>query len=91
MAGKYKPFGVDLDPSGELNEKIRPDGDVDGYIRGEKVNYDEIINELEERTTRAGQGKPAAKPKMYFGGYGAGTNRKAWESDEDYARRIKEI
>ena len=90
MGSKYKPFGVDLDPSGEINEQIRPDGDIDGFIRGEKVNYDEVINELEERSTKASQGKPTEKPRMYFGGYGDGKLRKSWETEEQHAKRLME-
>ena len=68
--GNYKPFGVDLDPKGELNEKVLPDGDMSGSIRGESVNYDEVINELEERATRVSEGKEPTKTKSYFVGYG---------------------
>lgn len=66
--GRYKPFGVDLDPKGELAENNLPDGDIDGYVRGEKVNYDNVIDELEERATRVSEGKPPVVGKKYFTG-----------------------
>ena len=40
MANKYKPFGVDLDPKGDLKEKNLPDGDIHATIKGEKVPYE---------------------------------------------------
>lgn len=70
MATKYKPFGVDLDPTGDLNETILPDGDVSGEIRGEKVNYDNVINELEERANRVQSGKKPNKSRFFFAGIG---------------------
>lgn len=70
MAGKYKPFGVDLDPNNELDETILPDGDVAGSIRGERLNYDNVIDELEERATRVHEGKPPVKPRSIFHGIG---------------------
>lgn len=72
MATKYKPFGVDLDPKGELNETILPDGDVSGEIRGEKVNYDYVIDELEERANRVQSGKKPDQLKFFSG---VGDNR----------------
>tara|TARA_R100001377_G_scaffold85331_1_gene71666 strand:- start:2979 stop:3209 length:231 start_codon:yes stop_codon:yes gene_type:complete len=68
MVEKYKPFGVNLDPKGELSEKNLPDGDIRAKIKGETVNYDEMINELEERATNSKKGKPIST-KKYFGGW----------------------
>ena len=65
---KYKPFGVDLDPKGELSEKNLPDGDVHAEIKGEKVSYDTMIDELEERANNAARGKRVSSRK-YFGGW----------------------
>ena len=65
---KYKPFGVDLDPKGELSEKNLPDGDVHAEIKGEKVSYDTMIDELEERANNAARGKRVASRK-YFSGW----------------------
>jgi len=65
---KYKPFGVDLDPKGELSEKNLPDGDVHAEIKGEKVTYDTMIDELEERANNASRGKRVASRK-YFSGW----------------------
>ena len=65
---KYKPFGVDLDPKSELSEKNLPDGDVHAEIKGEKVSYDTMIDELEERANNAARGKRVSSRK-YFGGW----------------------
>lgn len=68
MANKYKPFGVDLDPKGDLKEKNLPDGDIHATIKGEKVPYETMINELEERANNATRGKRVST-KKYFGGW----------------------
>jgi acylphosphatase len=68
MAQKYKPFGVDLDPKGELAERNLPDGDIHAKIKGESVSYDTMIDELEERANNAARGKPVAS-KKYFSGW----------------------
>jgi|TARA_Y100000310_G_C20325625_1_gene642851 hypothetical protein len=68
MAQKYKPFGVDLDPQGELAEKNLPDGDIHAKIKGETVSYDTMIDELEDRANKAARGRPV-NPKKYFSGW----------------------
>ena len=65
---KSKPFGGDLDPKGELSEKNLPDGDVHAEIKGEKVSYDTMIDELEERANNAARGKRVSSRK-YFSGW----------------------
>jgi len=67
MAHKYKPFGVDLDPKGELAERNLPDGDIKAKIKGETVSYDTMIDELEERANNAVRGRPVSK--KYFSGW----------------------
>jgi len=68
MAHKYKPFGVDLDPKGELAERNLPDGDIKAKIKGETVSYDTMIDELEERANNAVRGRPVLS-KKYFSGW----------------------
>lgn len=68
MAHKYKPFGVDLDPKGELAERNLPDGDIKAKIKGETVSYDTMIDELEERANNAVRGRPVSS-KKYFSGW----------------------
>ena len=66
---KYKPFGVDLDPKGELKETNLPDGDISAEIRGEKVRYSSMIDELEERANNAAKGKKPVTNRKYFNGW----------------------
>jgi len=68
MGQKYKPFGVDLDPKGELSERNLPDGDIHAEIKGETVSYDTMIDELEERANNAARGKRVSSRK-YFSGW----------------------
>lgn len=67
MAGKYNPFGVDLDPAGELSESNLPDGDIKASIRGENVSYDTMIDELEERSNNAAKGRRIKHRKLFSG------------------------
>ncbi len=73
---KYKPFGVDLDPAKELRETNLPDGDIDASIRGEKVPYESMIDELEERANNVSKGKKPAPNRKYFNGWEPPNKRK---------------
>tara|TARA_R100001082_G_scaffold44068_1_gene23357 strand:- start:270 stop:503 length:234 start_codon:yes stop_codon:yes gene_type:complete len=73
---KYKPFGVDLDPKGELKETNLPDGDISAEIRGEKVRYSKMIDELEERANNVAKGKRPATNRKYFSGWEPPNKRK---------------
>lgn len=62
---RYKPFGVDLDPDGDLKEERLPDGDAQAYYKGKKIDYDkDMIDILEERADRISRGLPPTK-KIY--------------------------
>ena len=70
----HKPFGIDLDPNGDLTHTPLPDGDVKVTHKGEKIRYMQYIDEMEERATRKGEGKNPVKASVgYFSGFGKGT------------------
>ncbi len=73
---KYKPFGVDLDPKGDLKETNLPDGDISAEIRGEKVRYSKMIDELEERANNVAKGKKPVTNRKYFNGWEPPNKRK---------------
>ena len=73
---KYKPFGVDLDPKNELKETVLPDGDASAEIRGEKVRYYRMIDELEERANNVAKGKKPVTNRKYFNGWEPPNKRK---------------
>ena len=70
----HKPFGIDLDPNGDLTHTPLPDGDVKVTHKGEPIRYMQYIDEMEERATRKGEGKNPVKASVgYFSGFGKGT------------------
>ena len=69
----HKPFGVDLDPNGDLTHTPLPDGDVNVTHKGEKIRYMQYIDEMEESATRKSEGKTPVKASLgYFSGFGKG-------------------
>ena len=70
----HKPFGIDLDPNGDLTHTPQPDGDVKVTHKGEKIRYMQYIDEMEERATRKSEGKTPVKSSVgFFSGFGKGT------------------
>jgi len=63
---KYKLFGVNIDPCGDLDEKVMPDGDIKATYKGGNIPYDDMIDILEERTTNISKGRPVGR-QMFSG------------------------
>ena len=62
---RYKPFGIDLDPDGDLKEERLPDGDAQAYYKGKKIDYDkDMIDILQERAERVERGLPPTKKQF---------------------------
>ena len=64
-----KILGVDFDPKGDMVVDVKPDGDCDVKYKGQKMDYDTYVDELEDRATRNQQGKSITSNSIgLFGG-----------------------
>tara|TARA_R100000353_G_scaffold165321_1_gene126408 strand:- start:154 stop:414 length:261 start_codon:yes stop_codon:yes gene_type:complete len=64
----FKPFDVDLNKDKTLGESIAPDGEPIGFYKGQKVDYDVIINEMHDRSMEnLQQGKIKSRKLMFSG------------------------
>ena len=52
-----KIMGVDFDPKGDMVVDVKDDGDCDVKYKGQKMDYNTYVDELEERANRHQQGK----------------------------------
>ena len=52
-----KIMGVDFDPKGDMVVDVKDDGDCDVNYKGQKMDYNTYVDELEERANRHQQGK----------------------------------
>jgi len=52
-----KILGVDFDPKCDMQVDVKPDGDCEVKYKGQDMNYDTYVDELEDRATRNQQGK----------------------------------
>ena len=50
-------MGVDFDPKGDMVVDVKDDGDCDVKYKGQKMDYNTYVDELEERAIRHQQGK----------------------------------
>ena len=50
-------MGVDYDPKGDMVVDVKDDGDCDVKYKGQKMDYNTYVDELEERANRHQQGK----------------------------------
>ena len=50
-------MGVDFDPKGDMVVDVKDDGDCDLKYKGQKMDYNTYVDELEERANRHQQGK----------------------------------
>lgn len=64
----FKPFGTDLNKDGTLGEGVSPEGEPVGFYKGQQVDYDVIIDEIEERATKNQEGKTIKSRKLMFSG-----------------------
>ncbi len=75
-----KILGVDYDPKGDMSLDVKPDGDCEVKYKGQKMDYNTYIDEIEERATRNQQGKSiTAKSIGTFGGWGKGKLKKPYK------------
>ena len=74
-----KILGVDFDPKGDMVLDVKDDGDCDVKYKGQKMDYDTYVDELEDRATRHQQGKSITSSVGLFGGFGKGKLRKPYK------------
>jgi hypothetical protein len=69
MSKHSKLLGVDLDPNDDMVLNKKPDGDCDVTYKGQNMDYNTYVDELEERANRKQQGKTLVKDSIgLFGG-----------------------
>ena len=71
--GGHSPFGIDLDPDKKLCHVTEEDGSQSTYHNGDKISYDDYVNNLEETCHKRSQGKSATG---LFSGFSFGTKKK---------------
>ena len=70
-------FGVDLDPKNDMKLDKKSDGDCDVKYKGQDMNFDTYVDELEERANRQQQGKSLTSNSIgLFGGVSFDKNGK---------------
>ena len=75
-----KILGVDFDPKGDMVLDVKDDGDCDVKYKGQNMDFDTYVDELEDRTTRHQQGKSITTSSIgTFSGFGEGTLRKPYK------------
>ena len=70
-----KILGVDFDPNEDMKLKELPDGDVSVKHKGQNMDFDSYVDEIEERTHKHQQGKSITHTGL-FAGFGRGTLNK---------------
>ena len=50
-------MGVDYDPKGDMVVDVKDDGDCEVKYKGQKMDYDTYVDEMEDRATRNQQGR----------------------------------
>jgi len=72
-----------LDPNNDITTDVVDGGtDAECTYKGSSVSYEDMIDIYEERATNLGKGKPHTT-KKYFGGWGEGTLKKAWQNKQE--------
>ena len=71
-----KLLGKDIDPQGDFEHEITPEGDMNAKYKGSKVSYDDYLSEMEDRATN---GVSKGKSLGVFGGFGKGKLKKSYE------------
>ena len=75
-----KILGVDFDPKGDMELDVKDDGDCDVKYKGQKMDYNTYVDELEERANRHQQGKSITTSSIgTFSGFGEGTLKKPYK------------
>ena len=57
-------MGVDYDPKGDMVVDVKDDGDCDVKYKGQKMDYNSYVDELEERADRHQKGKSITTPSI---------------------------
>lgn len=80
MTDRLKKY---LDPNNDITTDVVDGGtDAECTYKGSSVSYEDMIDIYEERATNLGNGKPHTT-KKYFGGWGEGTLKKAWQNKQE--------
>ncbi len=80
MTDRLKKY---LDPNNDITTDVVDGGtDAECTYKGSSVSYEDMIDIYEERATNLGKGKPHTT-KKYFGGWGEGTLKKAWQNKQE--------
>ena len=78
--GGHKPFGVDIDPNKNLKHITNPDGSYDAYYKDSKMDFNDYIDEMQDRCEKNKAGKDFTSRGIgLFGGFGKGTLKKPYE------------
>ena len=76
-----KILGVDYDPNQDMKVDVKPDGDCEVKYKGQNMDYDTYIDEIEERATNNQKGKSiTAQAIGTFSGWGEGKLKKPYKS-----------
>ena len=59
-----KILGVDYDPKGDIKVDVKDDGDCEVKYKGNKMDYNDYVDELEDRATRKQNGKPLIRNSL---------------------------
>ena len=75
-----KILGVDFDPNQDMQVDIKPDGDADVKYKGQKMDFNTYVDELEERADKHTKGKSITTKSIgTFSGFGEGTLKKSYK------------
>ena len=75
-----KILGVDFDPNQDMEVDIKPDGDADVKYKGQKMDFNTYVDELEERADKHIKGKSVSTNSIgSFSGFGKGTLKKSYK------------
>ena len=55
-----KILGVDFDPKGDMELDVKDDGDCSVKYKGQKMDFDTYVDELEDRADKHQKGKSIA-------------------------------
>ena len=55
--GGHKPFGADIDPDKNLKHITNPDGSYDAYYKDSKMDFNDYIDEMQDRCEKNHKGK----------------------------------
>ena len=78
--GGHKPFGVDIDPDKNLKHITNPDGSYDAYYKESKMDFNDYVDEMQDRCEKNHAGKDFTSRAMgIFGGFGKGTLKKPYK------------